>query len=38
LIDIDPEFIHPALLIPNNKIEEKHDIKKHIIAKVDINL
>ena len=38
LIDIDAEFIHPVLLIPNNKIEEKHDIKKHIIAKVDINL
>ena len=38
LIDIDAEFIHPVLLIPNNKIEETHDIKKHIIAKVDINL
>jgi 2-amino-4-hydroxy-6-hydroxymethyldihydropteridine diphosphokinase len=38
LIDIDPEFIHPVLLIPNNKIEEKNDIKKHIIAEVDINL
>ena len=38
LIDIDAEFIHPVLLIPNNKIEEKYDIKKHIIAKVDINL
>ena len=38
LIDINPEFIHPVLLIPNNKIEEKYDIKKHIIAKVDINL
>ena len=38
LVDIDAEFIHPVLLIPNNKIEEKYDIKKHIIAKVDINL
>ena len=38
LIDIDPEFIHPVLLIPNNKIEEKNDIKKHIITEVDINL
>ena len=38
LIDIDAEFTHPLLLIPNNKIEEKYDIKKHIIAKVDINL
>jgi len=38
LIDIDAEFIHPVLLISNNKIEETHDIKKHIIAKVDINL
>ena len=38
LIDIDAEFIHPVLLIPNNKIEEKHDIKKYIIVEVDINL
>ena len=38
LIDIDAEFIHPVLLIPNNKIEEKYDIKKHIIAEVYINL
>ena len=38
LIDIDAEFIHPVLLIPNNKIEEEYDIKKHIIAEVDINL
>ena len=38
LIDIDAEFIHPILLIPNNKIEGKHDIKKNIITEVDFNL